>query len=181
MLHISCINNGGYTIAFLGCGVDICYPSEHRELMNGIIDNGAVVSEYPPGTKPRAEYFPKRNRLISSWSKKVLIVEAAEKSGALTTANIAKSQGKEVFVPPHEIYSNNGRGSNKLIIEGATIFLNPSQLLFEPDSSNNINSDIAYSITSTKNQANKSSLKSIVQLSPIEEKIIGCISKHQNL
>lgn len=174
--HISCINNGGYTIAFLGSGVDICYPAEHRELMDGIIDNGAVISEYPPGTRPRPEYFPKRNRLISSWSKKVLVVEASEKSGALITANYAKSQGKEVYVPPNEIFRGTGKGTNKLLMEGANIYLNLSQLLFESCFSDNINVDINDSITSTKDQTDKTSLENIVQLSPIEEKIIACIS-----
>lgn len=77
--------------------------------MEAIIDKGAVVSEYIPGSKPRAEYFPKRNGLISSWSKKILVVEASEKSGALITADLAKSMGKEVYVPPHEINSSSGK------------------------------------------------------------------------
>ncbi|MDD4378205.1 MAG: DNA-processing protein DprA [Eubacteriales bacterium] len=174
--HISCINNGGYTIAFPGSGVDICYPAEHRELMDGIIDNGAIISEFPPGTKPRAEYFPMRNRLISSWSKKILVVEASEKSGALITANIAKSQGKEVYAPPSEIFRNTGKGTNKLLLEGATIYLQPSQLLIESGSSKNIKSEVAESITSAEKQSNKSPFKNTVGLSSIEKKIIDCIS-----
>lgn len=174
--HISCIKNGGYTLAFLGCGVDICYPVEHRELMEAIIENGAVISEYPPGTRPRAEHFPKRNRLISSWSKKVLVVEAAEKSGALITANYAKSQGKDVYVPPHEIFGNTGKGTNKLLLEGAKIYLEPSQLLFESDSSNNIKEDIINVIPPKVAQTNKILSNNKVDLSPIEEKIISCIS-----
>lgn len=70
--HISCLKSGGYTIAFLGNGVDICYPAEHADLVDGIIGNGAVISEYLPGTRLRSEYFLKRNRLISSWSRKFL-------------------------------------------------------------------------------------------------------------
>ena len=87
-------------------------------MMEAIIENGAVVSEYPPGTKGRKEFFPKRNALISSWSKKILVIEAAEKSGALITADFAKELGREVLVPPHEIYSITGKGTNKLISQG---------------------------------------------------------------
>jgi DNA processing protein len=139
--HTSCLKNGGYTIACLGNGVDVCYPSEHIELMEAIIENGAVISEYPPQTKSRPSFFPKRNALISSWSKKILVVEAAEKSGALITAQLAKEQGREVLVPPHDIYSSTGEGTNRLLEEGAKIYLHPSQLLFrrEPFSQKPVN------------------------------------------
>ncbi|MDD2299688.1 MAG: DNA-processing protein DprA [Tissierellia bacterium] len=129
--HIGCLKAGGYTIAFLGNGVDICYPKEHEALMAGIIENGAVISQYPPKTKPRPKHFPERNALISSWSQKVLVVEAAEKSGALITAGFAKAQGREVYALPHEIYNPTGRGVNCLIEEGAHVYLNPSQLLLD--------------------------------------------------
>lgn len=131
--HTGCLKSGGYTIAFLGNGVDICYPKEHETLMAGIIENGAVISQYPPNTRPRPEYFPQRNALISSWSEKVLVVEAAEKSGALITAQFARAQGKEVYALPHEIYSPSGRGVNQLIADGAFVYLQPSQLLKDHD------------------------------------------------
>ncbi|MDD2447947.1 MAG: DNA-processing protein DprA [Tissierellia bacterium] len=173
--HISCIKNGGYTIACLGCGVDICYPAEHRELMDGIISKGAVISEFPPGTKPRPEYFPMRNRLISSWSKKVLVVEASEKSGALITANYAKSQGKEVYVPPNEIFRSTGKGTNKLLMEGANLYLDPNQLLFEK-SNNRVEDNTNNPISTDIKITDKTSTITATQLSPIEEKIISCIS-----
>ena len=127
--HTACVKAGGYTIAFLGHGLDMCYPKEHKALMENIKESGAVISEYPLGVKPQKAYFPRRNALMSSWSQKVLVVEAAEKSGALITAKIAKQQGKEVLVPPHEIYYESARGTNLLISEGATLYLNPSQLM----------------------------------------------------
>jgi len=127
--HTACLKAGGYTIAFLGNGVDICYPKEHDGLLAGIIENGAVISEYPPGTRPRPEYFPERNELISSWSHKVFVVEAAENGGALITAGFAIAQGKEVRVLPHEINNVTGRGANRLILQGAHIYSHPSQLL----------------------------------------------------
>lgn len=127
--HTACLKAGGYTIAFLGNGVDICYPKEHDGLLDGIIEKGAVISEYPPGTRPRPEYFPERNALISSWSYKVFVVEAAENGGALITAGFARAQGKDVHVLPHEISNPTGKGSNRMIAQGAHIYLHPSQLL----------------------------------------------------
>ncbi len=129
--HIACLKAGGYTIAFLGNGIDITYPKEHNELQLAIIEKGAVVSEYPPGTMVRPENFPKRNGLISSWCDKLLVVEAAEKSGALITAEYGKLHGRQVLVPPHEIYSRTGRGTNRLLLKGAIPYLDPSQLLPE--------------------------------------------------
>jgi len=127
--HTACLNAKGYTIAFLGNGLDICYPKEHNKLMESIIENGAVISEYPLGVKARPEHFPRRNNLICCWSEKVLVVEASRESGALITANIAKSQNKKVLSVPSDIYSITGEGTNRLILEGAEIYLSPSQLL----------------------------------------------------
>lgn len=127
--HTACLNKNGYTLAFVGCGVDICYPEEHRELMKKIIEHGAVISEYPPGVRPEANHFPERNRLISGWSEKVLIVEASEKSGALITADIGRKQGREVLAVPNGIHAKESSGTNRLIQAGAGIYLNPEQLL----------------------------------------------------
>ena len=129
--HTACLKSGGYPLAFLGNGVDIVYPKEHRELLQAVVSQGAIISEYPPNTKVRAEYFPQRNRLISSWSQKLLVVEAAEKSGALITAQLARIQEREVLVPPHDIYSVTGKGTNQLLRKGATIYLTPNQLLLD--------------------------------------------------
>lgn len=129
--HTACIKSGGYTIAYLGCGVDICYPREHKELMYNIIKTGAVVSEYPPGTKVSRENFPKRNRLISASSKKILIAEASENSGSLITAKYAAEQNKEIFAVPNNIYSKESKGTNDLIAKGVKIYLTPKQLLIK--------------------------------------------------
>ena len=117
--HTACLKSDGYTIAILGCGLDICYPKEHIELMQRIIEKGAIISEYPPGTNPDANHFPMRNRLISAWCKKLLVVEAGEKSGSLLTATYAKEQNRQVFAAPNSIYSRESLGTNKLIDEGA--------------------------------------------------------------
>lgn len=127
--HIACIKADGYTMAVVAHGLDQCYPKEHRELMQAIIETGVVMSEYPPDTRPRQEYFPQRNALIAGLCSKVLIAEAGQKSGALITAQLAKEQGKELFVPPHDIYSLSGIGCNQLIANGATVYLHPKQLI----------------------------------------------------
>lgn len=127
--HTACINSGGYTIAFMGGGPDICYPSEHRTLYEKIARSGAVISEYPPGTRPFYRNFARRNYLIAAWSKKVLVVQAGEKGGALITAGFAMKSGKSVLVVPDRIYESCSAGSNRLIMDGARIYLGREQLL----------------------------------------------------
>ncbi|WP_330670459.1 DNA-processing protein DprA [Mediterraneibacter faecis] len=92
------INEGGYTIAVLGNGLDICYPSEHQLLMDKIREKGLLISEYPPGTRPTRYNFPKRNRLISAWSDKVIIIAPGKRSGALITGDYAKKYGRETEI-----------------------------------------------------------------------------------
>lgn len=120
--HRGCISANGYTCAVLGSGVDIIYPRENKELYYSILENGCIISEFIPGTKPFSYNFPKRNRIISGFSDVLVVVEAAEKSGALITADIALEQGKSVMSVPGSIFSNESKGTNKLIIEGAYPF-----------------------------------------------------------
>lgn len=127
--HTACLKAGGFTVAVLGCSADICYPKEHRELMKKIIESGVVISEYPPTTQPKPEYFPKRNKIISALSNKILITEAGEKSGALITAEYAIKQKKELYAAPGDIYSKEFKGCNKLINDGVKIYLSKDQLL----------------------------------------------------
>ena len=116
--HRTTVAAGGRTIGVLACGPDIVYPPEHARLAGEIANHGAVVSDYPLGTKPRSEYFPRRNRILSALSLGVLVVEGDERSGALITARVALDQNREVFAIPGSIYSPAHRGPNKLIREG---------------------------------------------------------------
>lgn len=93
-----CINEGGYTVAILGNGLDICYPSEHQLLMDKIRENGLLLSGYPPGTKPTRYHFPRRNRLISAWSDEVMIIAPGKGSGSLITADYAKKYGRKIKI-----------------------------------------------------------------------------------
>lgn len=118
--HIGCIKAKGKTIAVLGNGIDIIYPKENRLLYDKILSTGGLIlSEYVIGTKPSKLSFPARNRIISGLSKGVIVVEAKEKSGTLNTVDFALEQGKEIFVIPGNITSNNSASTNELIKQGA--------------------------------------------------------------
>ena len=112
---------GGKTFAVLGCGVDVCYPPECTSLFRQLMEKGGILSEYPPGTEPKASYFPRRNRIISGLSDAVVVVEARERSGTLITVDMALEQGREVYVVPGRITDPLSFGCNHLIRQGAGI------------------------------------------------------------
>lgn len=119
--HIGALKAGGKTIAVLGNGLNIIYPKQNEKIYEKIVKfGGAIITEYPLGTKPEKNNFPERNRIISGMSKGVLIIEAKEKSGTIITADFALDQGRDVFAVPGNINSVNSVGTNKLIKEGAT-------------------------------------------------------------
>ncbi len=127
--HLGALKSKGRTIAVLGCGIDICYPPENRHLMNEIVANGAVLSEFNIGTPPLAQNFPKRNRIISGLAKAILAIEAKEKSGVMNTVRWALDQNKEVFAIPGNIYSKTSSGTNQLIKDGATPVTSAEEVL----------------------------------------------------
>jgi len=116
--HRSALEAGGRTIAVFASGLDIVYPAENEKLAKDIMENGALLSEYPLGTRPRAENFPRRNRILSGLSLGVLVTEAGEGSGAMITAADAIEQDREVFAVPGSILSPASRGTNRLIQKG---------------------------------------------------------------
>ena len=127
--HKSTLEQGGRTLAVLGSGVDRIYPPDHRQLAAQIMDRGALISDYPPGTPPEASNFPPRNRIISGLSMATVVVEAGRRSGALITAEFAVEQGREVFAVPGNVLSPQSKGTNRLIQEGARILLDPQEIL----------------------------------------------------
>lgn len=129
--HIGALKAGGRTIAVLGSGLDYIYPRENKKLAKDIEGNGAVVSQFPPDTPPFKDNFPKRNRIISGLSLGVVVVEAADKSGALITANYALDEGREVFAVPGKVTSQTSGGTNKLIKAGAKLVENADDIISE--------------------------------------------------
>lgn len=127
--HHAALEAGGRTIAVLGSGVDVIYPPEHRKLATEIIQQGALVSDYPVGTQPDGVNFPPRNRIISGLSLATVVVEAGEKSGALITAEFAVDQGKDVFAVPGSILNAQSEGTNRLIEQGARPLLKFGEIL----------------------------------------------------
>ncbi|MFO7662710.1 MAG: DNA-processing protein DprA [Chloroflexota bacterium] len=130
--HKTALEQGGRTIAVLGCGIDKVYPPEHRELAHEIVDGrGAILSDYALGTEPDSKHFPARNRLISGLSLGVLVIEAGEKSGALITAKFAIEQDRDVFAVPGNINSPVSVGPNRLIQQGAKLVMRIEDILEE--------------------------------------------------
>jgi DNA processing protein len=131
LAHKGALQGGGRTIAVLGCGVDVIYPSENRSLFHQIIEHGAVLSEFPMGSPPEGGHFPKRNRIISGLSMGVVIVQASAESGSLITAGYALEQGREVFAVPGNVGAEGSRGTNRLIKDGAKLVESSDDILEE--------------------------------------------------
>jgi len=129
--HRAALESNGRTIAVFACGLDIVYPPENLKLAKDILENGALISEHPLGTKPKPENFPRRNRILSGLSLGVLVVESGEKGGALITASFAVDQNREVFAVPGSILSGMSRGPNRLIQDGAKLVRNHLDILEE--------------------------------------------------
>ena len=123
------LDAGGKSYAVLGCGVDICYPEENRELYERLPQQGGVLSEYPPGMLPIAKLFPPRNRIISGLSDLVLVIQARKKSGTLITVDMALEQGREVYALPGRVSDALSDGCNRLIRQGAGPATCPEDIL----------------------------------------------------
>ena len=129
--HQGALQQGGRTIGVLGCGVDVVYPQENRRLFAEMKEKAVLISEFPLGTLPLPENFPRRNRIISGLSRGVLVVEAAEGSGSLITAQYALEQGRDVFAIPGNINCHGSRGTNRLIKQGAKLVESVADILEE--------------------------------------------------
>jgi DNA processing protein len=127
--HRGALAVGGPTVGVLGCGIDQVYPPENDCLVQQMLENGAILSEYPPGTLPLAGHFPGRNRIISGLCRGVLVVEAAEGSGSLITVDFALEQGREVFAVPGPVHGTTSSGVNRLLKEGAHLVTDAADIL----------------------------------------------------
>ena len=129
--HRSALEAGGRSLAVFACGLDTVYPAENADLARRLMQQGALISEYPLGTQPRADNFPRRNRILSGLSLGVLVIEAGETSGAIITAHLALEQDREVFAIPGSILSPASKGTNQLIQEGAKLVRDYTDILEE--------------------------------------------------
>ena len=129
--HLGALKEGGTTVAVLGNGLSSVYPARHKKISQQIIENGLLLSEYLPDTKPNPGNFPQRNRIISGMSMGVLVVEAAKRSGSLITANYALEQGRDVFAIPGSIHNPLARGTHSLIKQGAKLVETVDDILEE--------------------------------------------------
>lgn len=127
--HRAALEAGGRTIAVLGSGIDVIYPGEHRDLAKRISEQGAIISDYPPGTKPDRFNFPPRNRVISGLSLGVVVTEAPDRSGALLTVNFAAEQGRDAFAVPGPVHAASSAGCLRIIREGATMIRSADDIL----------------------------------------------------
>ena len=127
--HRAALEAGGRTIAVLGSGIDVIYPGTHRDLANRIAAQGAVVTDYPPGTQPDRFNFPPRNRIISGLSRGVVVVEAPERSGALITVDFAAEQGRDAFAVPGPVHAPASAGCLRILREGATLVRSAEDVL----------------------------------------------------
>ncbi len=128
--HLAALDRpGGRTVAVLGTGTDIAYPRSNRKLRARIAECGALVSEHPPGTAPLASHFPARNRILAGLALGTVVIEAAERSGALITARLAAESGREVFAVPGSIHNPMARGCHRLIREGASLVQGADEVL----------------------------------------------------
>ena len=127
--HAGALDAGGRTVAVQACGPDLVYPAAHHRLASRIASQGARVTEFPPGTPPRREHFPLRNRLISGLAVALLVIEARERSGTLLTTGHAAEQGLDVFALPGPVGAATCAGSNRLLRDGAHVALEPEDVL----------------------------------------------------
>ena len=127
--QMAACRNGGVSIGVLGCGVDICYPGQNRDLYDRLTGDGCIVSEYLPGTRPVSKFFPARNRIISGLCDALVVVEAREKSGTFITVDMALEQGKDVYVVPGRLTDPLSKGCNRLIHQGAEVLVSVEEFV----------------------------------------------------
>lgn len=175
--HRGALEAGGYTVAVLGCGINVTYPAENTELYRDILaGGGAIVSEYGLNVKPHPAYFPVRNRIISGISDGVFVVEAKRESGSLITADCALEQGRQVYALPGRALDKNSEGTNNLIKQGALCVTEPEEIVFDltgvtpKETEKKGEAECYMGESGAKLQTAKKSL------APMEKKVYSCLS-----
>lgn len=167
------LKSGGKTVAVLGSGLDVIYPPENRELYQRIKENGVIITEYPPGTRPLRENFPRRNRIMAGLSYGVLITQAPKKSGALITASYAVENGRDVFSIPADIFMLESEGSNALLSQGARAVMSAQDII---DEYPYFNFEILDKSENNENKENKLDKIDFSSLNELQIKIVKCLN-----
>lgn len=129
--QLAALEAGGVSYGVLGCGVDVCYPKSNQVLYDELLIKGGILSTYPPGTKPQSKLFPPRNRIVSGLSDVLVVIEARQRSGTSITVEMALEQGREIYAVPGRITDRLSDGCNKMLKEGAHVFLSPQDFLLD--------------------------------------------------
>jgi DNA processing protein len=166
--HRGALQAKGRTIAVVGTGLDVIYPAENKKLFDEIAESGAVVTEFPFGTKPTKTNFPMRNRILSGWSLGVIVVEAGLHSGASITATQAAEQGRQVFAVPGRIDSPMSKGTHRLIKEGAKLTEDVEDVLSEFEF-----------LTFRRAESEKSDESATISLTETEQKIVNALAEQE--
>ena len=168
---------GGRTYAVLGCGVDIVYPQENGRLYEKLILKGGIISEYIPGTEPRASLFPPRNRIISGLSDTVIVVEAKEKSGTMITVDMALEQGREVYAIPGRVIDGLSCGCNRLIKQGAGLIISIDEFIDDilKESKRKLTDEVNDLKKEGHNKKTPSPLKQTVSLTKEEQPVYAAL------
>jgi len=166
--HLGCLMGGGFTVAVLGTGVDVLYPTSNKRLLERVLETGTVISEFPMGTAPEPRNFPIRNRIISGMSKGVVVVEATMRSGSLITASLALDQGRDVFAIPGSIDSFKSTGTHFLIKQGAKLVENADDIL----------SERGFDLSNKGAEADGKKEKPSLKLSPDEERVFQSLGPY---
>ncbi len=164
--HQGALEACGHTIAVAGTGLDRVYPARHKQLATEILEHGAIISEFPPGTHAKASHFPRRNRIISGLCLGLLVVEAAKQSGSLITARLALEQNREVFAIPGSIHNPLARGCNALIRQGAKLVETTDDIFEELGEYNQQPAAKAVENIKTMLDPEQENLLNLVQFSP---------------
>ncbi len=164
--HKATLDIGGYTGAIFGNGIDVIYPADNRELAEKVSQSGYCLSEFPLGATPERHNFPRRNRIISGLSLAVVVVEAAARSGALVTADIAAEQGKDVFAVPGPADSPKSDGTINLIRQGAYVAANAEDIL----------QNLGWDVSAKTNEPDKSTMPINIELELDEQKVCDMIT-----
>jgi DNA processing protein len=164
--HLGALKANGFTIAVAGTGLDRIYPARHKDLATEIVNTGAMISEFPPGTTAKANHFPRRNRIISGLCLGLLVVEAAKQSGSLITARMALEQNREVFAIPGSIHNPLARGCNALIREGAKLVETTQDILEELSQYYQQDEDLAPTPMQSTLDLEQQTLLNLVMFSP---------------